>query len=97
MTTMNQTVLITGNTYPVKDALKSLGAKWDADAKGWRVPAAKADEARKLVNGGGNTNSLSAEKQANIRRILANQGCNRYGRYVGGRSAFEQRDEDYRW
>jgi hypothetical protein len=46
-----ETVLITGNTYPVKDDLKGLGAKWDAAAKGWRVPADKADAARALVAG----------------------------------------------
>jgi hypothetical protein len=43
--------LITGNTYPVKDAIKALGGKWDADRKGWTVPDAKADAARKLVSG----------------------------------------------
>lgn len=43
------TVLVTGNTYPVKDAIKALGGRWDADAKGWRVPAAKASEAQALV------------------------------------------------
>ena len=45
------TVLVTGNTFPVKDALKGLGGKWDAAAKGWRVPADKADAARALVAG----------------------------------------------
>ena len=43
-------IAITGNTYPVKDQLKALGGKWNADAKAWMVPAAKADEARALVN-----------------------------------------------
>ena len=42
-------VAITGNTYPVKDALKALGAKWDADRKCWTITDQKADEARKLV------------------------------------------------
>jgi hypothetical protein len=46
-----ETVLITGNTFPVKDQLRAMGGKWDADAKGWRVPADKADEARALVAG----------------------------------------------
>lgn len=46
---MSTTTLITGNTYPVKDQIKALGGKWDAAAQGWRVPAAKADEARALV------------------------------------------------
>ena len=44
-------VLITGNTYPVKDALRALGAKWDADRKAWTITDKKADEARKLVEG----------------------------------------------
>ena len=43
------TVLITGNTYPVKDQLRALGGRWDPGTKGWRVPAAKAAEARALV------------------------------------------------
>lgn len=46
------TVLITGNTYPVKDALRAMGGRWDANAKGWRVPADRAPEAHKLVRGG---------------------------------------------
>lgn len=45
------TVLVTGNTYPVKDQLKALGGRWDAQAKGWRVPADKASEAQALVSG----------------------------------------------
>lgn len=50
-TTTASTVLITGNTYPVKDQIKALGGRWDAPAKGWRVPASKADQARELVSG----------------------------------------------
>ncbi len=42
---------ITGNTYPVKDQLKALGGRWNPTAKGWDVPSAKADEARRLVAG----------------------------------------------
>lgn len=42
-------VAITGNTYPVKDALKALGAKWDADRKCWTITDSKADRARKIV------------------------------------------------
>jgi hypothetical protein len=49
---MSATVLITGNTFPHKDALRAMGGKWDAKATGWKVPAAKAAEARALVNGG---------------------------------------------
>lgn len=42
-------VLITGNTFPVKEELKKLGGRWDSTAQGWKVPAAKAEEARTLV------------------------------------------------
>ncbi len=42
---------ITGNTYPVKDAIKALGGKWNKAAKGWDVPDEVADQARALVSG----------------------------------------------
>lgn len=53
-------VLITGNTYPHKEALKSMGGRWDAAAKGWRVPEGRADEARALV--GGNRPAVAAPR-----------------------------------
>ena len=42
---------ITGNTYPVREAIKALGGTWNKYAKGWSVPDEKADEARALVAG----------------------------------------------
>jgi hypothetical protein len=42
-------VLVTGNTFPVKEELKALGARWNAEEKGWMVPAGKAEQAKKLV------------------------------------------------
>lgn len=50
-TTTVPTVLITGNTFPVKDALKALGGRWDPATKGWKVPVAREGEARALVAG----------------------------------------------
>lgn len=47
---MAKRILITGNTFPVKDQIKALGGKWDADAKGWKVPEDKAKEAQALVD-----------------------------------------------
>lgn len=49
--TKTKTVAITGNTFPVKDQIKALGGKWDADSKAWMVPADKADQAKALVSG----------------------------------------------
>lgn len=45
------TVAITGNTYPVKDQIKALGGKWNADRKAWMVPDDKAAQAQALVSG----------------------------------------------
>lgn len=46
-----ETVLITGNTYLVKDQLRALGGKWNPASRGWRVPADKAEQAKALVAG----------------------------------------------
>ena len=50
-------IAITGNTYPVKDQLKALGGRWNADQKAWMVPETKAEEARKLVAGSTTTST----------------------------------------
>jgi hypothetical protein len=42
-------VLITGNTYPVKDEIKELGGRWNAAEQGWMVPLENSDRARALV------------------------------------------------
>ena len=45
------TVLITGNTFPVKHLLRGLGGTWNRNAQGWEIPSARAEEARALVLG----------------------------------------------
>ncbi len=40
---------ITGNTYPVKDALRAMGGRWNAEKKAWMVPDEKLVEALELV------------------------------------------------
>lgn len=42
---------ITGNTFPVKDQLKALGAKWNPDEKAWMIAEGKAEQARAIVAG----------------------------------------------
>jgi len=44
--------LITGNTFPVKEQLKALGAKWNPAAKGWNVPNNRLPEAGALMGWG---------------------------------------------
>lgn len=46
---MTNTILVTGNTYPHRVALKALGGRWEPASKGWRVPASNATAARALV------------------------------------------------
>lgn len=64
------TVLITGNTYPVKDALRSLGGRWDPDAHGWRVPADKAQAAQALV-----TSAPKSAPRSSAPRRDSRSGC----------------------
>lgn len=40
---------ITGNTYPVREQLRALGGRWNAEDKAWMIPEARSEEARKLV------------------------------------------------
>ncbi len=40
---------VIGNTYPVKDAIRELGGKWNADEKCWMVPSDKLQQAQALV------------------------------------------------
>lgn len=42
-------MLITGNTYPVREEIKALGGKWNAGSKGWDVPEENAAKAKALV------------------------------------------------
>jgi hypothetical protein len=46
-------ILITGNTYPVRQELRDLGGLWDRQACGWNVPADQAESARALVRNAG--------------------------------------------
>jgi hypothetical protein len=74
------TVLITGNTYPVKEQIKALGGRWNKTAQGWDVPTEQADAARALVSGG--TGSSPAPR-TNGRRYGS-----RYTRFSSGAEVF---------
>ncbi len=50
---------ISGNTFPVKDKLKALGATWNGDKKAWMVAGEKAEEARKIVAAAGPARSFA--------------------------------------
>jgi len=63
-------VLITGKTYPVRAELKALGGAWDAGAKGWRVPEARADAARDLVAHGASRRPRDGSADTRFSKIL---------------------------
>lgn len=42
-------IYIRGNTYSIKDELKSLGAKWDPQGKAWWALSEKEDELKQVV------------------------------------------------
>ena len=43
-------ILITGNTYPVREQIKAMGGRWVRKAQGWEVPVAVAAAAQALVD-----------------------------------------------
>lgn len=44
-------IYVTGNTYAVRDQLKSAGCHWDGDRKQWWIGAAKATAISSIVDG----------------------------------------------
>jgi hypothetical protein len=67
----------------VKDQIKALGGRWDADAKGWNVPSDKADAARALLAG--------APKSAPRR---SNYDANRFTGYGRKRGGYVRNQDD---
>lgn len=51
MSNKTELVPVRGNSYPVKEKLKALGARWNGAEKCWMVPADRLDEANALVAG----------------------------------------------
>ena len=79
-------VLITGNTYPVRAALKSLGGRWDATRQGWNVPASVEVEARAIVAAAGPDDGTRSSRPAR-----ANRGSV-YSRFAGGGESYRNRN-----
>ena len=77
MTTVS---LITGNTYPHRQALRAMGGRWNAIAQGWEVPTEIADRARALV--GGDRRAYAPRTVSTVTRFLtgAEVYTNRRGR-----------------
>ena len=52
-------IYLVGNTFPIKDQIKSIGGHWDGDRKAWWVGTAKASDAEKLAAGAAASNGTS--------------------------------------
>jgi hypothetical protein len=48
---------VAGNTFPIKDQLKSIGCHWDNDRKQWWIGKAKKSELEKIVSGSSQSSS----------------------------------------
>lgn len=46
-----------GNTYPAKDRIRSIGAKWDSEKRAWWIGSTKRSQAEELIG------SLSADSR----------------------------------
>lgn len=79
----SNTVLISGDTYPVKENLRALGGRWDATQRGWRVPADKAEEARSLVSPSPLLNAPAPRDLGTVDPIAL---ASRFGRTAAGAS-----------
>jgi hypothetical protein len=44
-------VYVTGNTYPIKDQLRSAGCHWDGDRRQWWIGKAKAAAVQAVIAG----------------------------------------------
>lgn len=89
---------ITGNTYPVRELLKALGAKWNPNAKVWMVPDNKAEEARRIVTSSTSEPSKSEPFRHTKCTICGHVPRNRWDKiYRSGecRGCYEERKMGY--
>ena len=94
-------VPVIGNTFPVKEDLKKLGARWDPDKKAWMVPEDKVEEAKKLVEAAPTKQIGNASKPFRHTRcqVCGHKATGRYGDviYKSGecRDCYEERKMGY--
>lgn len=59
-----------GNTYPVKDQLKTLGAAWDATNRVWMIPDAQMAAAKAILSGVPPATKHSRQGPADVNDLL---------------------------
>lgn len=75
---------LSGNTYPVKEELKKLGARWDGDAKFWSVPESNLDKAKALIEGAAKARTATYSKPRAPRQSYSGGLCSHCGDDCGG-------------
>lgn len=70
-------IYVCGNSYAVKDRLKSAGCHWDGDRKQWWIGAAKADAIASIVG------NLDGKEVKQDKSELANRRCEGKVEYKG--------------
>jgi hypothetical protein len=61
-------LVVRGNTYPIKDQIKAIGGRWDANNKVWMIPEFRADYIEGLMKAKG----LDAPKAEPVREANLN-------------------------
>jgi hypothetical protein len=68
MRTTAKMVRIFGNTFPIKDALKKLGGRWNSVDRCWMVPEAVQGEALLLVASAPKPERMESGRAVEMRR-----------------------------
>ncbi len=74
---------VTGNTYAIKDQLKSIGCHWDADRKQWWIGKAKQADLQKIVDGNSGASQSSGGYVAPTAEELSQKPCSGQVEYKG--------------
>jgi len=82
--TIGARVYVTGNTYAVKDALKSAGCHWDGDRRQWWIGKAKLSRITDIV--GELASAPAAKEDIGARRVYARVEYQGRSYYVIGES-----------
>lgn len=87
--TVGARIYFRGNTYPIKDRVKALGAHWDGDQRAWWIGAAKRAAAEALVTGCASTattggDDRTPDRNARVRARVRYKGKDYYLLAEGG-------------
>ena len=62
MSIYKSTTIWTGNTYPIRDAIKRFGGRWDAERRAWIVPSLSMRERGRVYSECGGLKGVRVER-----------------------------------